>query len=216
MTERESHADYQQEYRSSLLDDDLFDHEDHLPSVRIDDLVPELPKVLPEWLEETRLACLLAGIVGVIGTLVQVDDLSSLIGQPLILNAVILGLLAGYVNVMTFPYVLKYCLVNDLRQAGLLKGLNTFLLVFTAITLLYFLTLPVSGLGLALILVPAPLIFALYSRKYIEKYRPETEGVHFPASMIFGQDLRKLAWLSFISIMILMGGLFFGLLFNFI
>ena len=86
--------------------------------------------MLPECLEETRLACLLAGIVGVIGTLVQVDDLSSLIGQPLILNAIILGLLAGYVNVMTFPYVLKYCLVNDLRQAGLLKGLNTFMLAF--------------------------------------------------------------------------------------
>ena len=77
--------------------------------------------------------------------------------------------------------------------------------------MIYLLSWPIAGLGLALLLLPAPIVFAFYSGHYIDHDYPE---VSFKVSFldIFNGDLHKMAWLSFWLIFLGLIVTFVGLL----
>ncbi len=214
--EHEKQSNYQEDFKEAYLSNDFFDHEPHLPSKKLDEFVPEIPQVMPKWLDETRVVCFLVGLFGLGYTLFNVDYFYWQIKSPFLLNLSLLTALGGFVNFVAYPYALKYCLTNGIQRPQLLRQMNSFLIGFTLLSLLFFFSFPITGLGLALILVPAPLIFGLFSRKYINQYAVEHSGIHFPAAMIFGQDIKKLAWLSLIMILTILFGFFFALVFNLI
>lgn len=193
--------------------DDIF-HESELPTADFDDLAPRMTQVMPKWLDETRLVCFLVGVFGLIYTILNLDFLSSQISNPFFLNLTILLGFAGFINFMLYPNVLKYCLVNGIKNQGLLRSMNGFMTVFSALLLVFLFSFPITGLGLSLILIPAPIIYGYYSRKYIdETYRGE--GVRFSVLAIFNQDLKRIAWFSFtlifITLVLAFVGIFMGI-----
>lgn len=194
--------------------DDIF-HESELPVADFDDLNLSNVEALPRWLDETRLVCFLVGVFGIVFTMINLDYFYQQISSPFILNLTLLLGLAGFANYMIFPNVLKYCRVNGLHKSQMLRGLHNFMLAFSTLLLVFLFSLPITGLGLSLILIPAPLIFSYYSRKYID--RPlETEGIRFQALAIFDQDIKRLAWFSFTLIFITLIFAFLGVLFGII
>ena len=166
-------------------------------------------------LDETRLVCFLVGVFGLIYTIFNLGFLSSQISNPFFLNLTILLGLVGFVNFMLYPNVLKYCLVNGIRNQGLLRSMNGFMTGFSAALLVLLFSFPITGLGLSLILIPAPIIYGYYSRKYIDQtYRGE--GVRFSVLAIFNQDLKRIAWFSFtlifITLVLAFVGIFMGII----
>jgi hypothetical protein len=180
--------------------DDLF-HESELPIADFDDLRPHMEEVLPGWLDETRLACFLVGAFGLLFTIINLDFFYQQISNPFLLNLSLLAGLAGFANYLIFPNVLKYCLVNGLKKVEVLHGLRSFMLVFSTLLFVFLFSFPIVGLGLSLILIPAPLIFSYFSKKYIDE-PATTQGIRLSVLTIFNQDIRRLAWFSFTLIFI--------------
>lgn len=216
MLDQEEQAKYQDEYKDAYLANDFFDYEHPYPSQRLDDFIPEIPEVMPKWLDETRIVCFLVGLFGLGYTLFNVEYFYWQIKSPFLLNLSLLVALGGFVNIIAYPYVLKYCLTNGIRRPQLLKNMNGFMVGFALLSLLFFFSFPITGLGLSLILIPAPLLFGLYARKYIDQEHVGHSGIQFPAMAIFSQDVKKLAWLSLVIIMTVLFGFFFALVFNLI
>ena len=129
--------------------------------------VPDQPSlaVLPKWMDETRLACFICGVFGLVMTILNLDFFYNLFQNPILINLSLLTILSGFVNCLLFPNLLKYSLVNGLRNSRLLKLLNGWMIVFSILLLMLLFLFPITGLGLALIIVPAPLTFALYSKR---------------------------------------------------
>src|SRR5690606_24639137 len=103
--------------------------------------------------------------------------------------------LAGFVNFMLYPNVLKYCQVNGIKSTSLLRTMNGFMLGFSALLLVFLFSFPITGLGLALVLLPAPVIFVYYSRNYLDQPY-QGDGIRFSVLSVFNQDIRRLAWFS--------------------
>ncbi|MBK8502990.1 MAG: hypothetical protein IPL46_12700 [Saprospiraceae bacterium] len=195
--------------------DDIF-HESELSTADVDDLALPMEEVLPSWLDETRLACFLVGAFGLLFTIINLDFFYQQISNPFLLNLSLLMGLGGFANFMVFPNVLKYCLVNGLKKVELLRGLRNFMLAFSALLFVFLFFLSRHGLrSFALILIPAPLIFSYFSKKYIDE-PVSTEGIRFTVLTIFNQDIRRLAWFSFTLIFIALIFAFVGVLFGFI
>ncbi|MDH3649067.1 MAG: VirB3 family type IV secretion system protein [Saprospiraceae bacterium] len=215
MSHQEERLDHQEDFREAFLSDELFGDTYHLPLKKSSTFYDDMPSTTPRWLDETRVACLLVGIFGLIYTLFSLDFFYWQIKNPFILNLTLLTTLAGFANFFVYPYALKYCLTNGIRRPKLLMGLNLFMLVFSLLSVVYLFTIPVTGLGLALILIPAPLAFAIFSRRFPERLELYAKtDKHYPFAVIFNQDLRRMAWLTFIVLFTLVIGFFFGLLFN--
>ena len=212
----ERRFEHQEDFREAFMSDDLFPENAPLPARRVDPMMEEIPSVIPKWLDETRIVCFLVGLFGLVYTLFSLDFFSWQIKNPFLLNATLLFALGGFVNYIAYPYALKYSLVNNIYKPGLLSGMNSFMVVFSLMALFFLFTFPITGLGLSLILIPAPLLFALFTRKYTNLKNATEKTKHFPFGMIFNQDLRRLAWLSFIIIFSFLVVLFFGLVFNII
>jgi hypothetical protein len=212
----ERRFDHQEDFREAFLSDDIFPENHHLPARRMDAMMKDIPSVLPKWLDETRIVCFLVGVFGVVYTLFNLDFFYWQIKNAFLLNATLLFAIGGFVNYIAYPYALKYTLVNHIYKPGLLKGMRSFMLVFSLMALFFLFTFPVTGLGLSMILIPAPLLFSLFTRKYVDFKNTAPSKVHFPFGVIFNQDLRRLAWLSFIIIFTFLVVLFFGLVFNII
>ncbi len=217
MPDHEDKLDHQEDFREAFLSEDMFGSPYHLPQKKSHQFYDDIPNTTPKWLDDTRVVSLLVGILGLGYTLFNLDFFYWQIKSAFFLNLILLTTLAGFANFFVFPYSLKYCLTNGIKRPKLLRNLNSFMLVFCVLTLIYLFTIPVSGLGLALIMIPAPLAFAIATRSFpdrLELYSKSTK--HYPFSAIFNQDLRRVAWLTFIILFTLMVGLFFGLLFNLI
>lgn len=188
--------------------DDIF-HEADLPASGSEDLDPSLLQVMPKWMEETRLVSFLVGAFGLLYTIFNLDYFFQEISNPFFLNLTLLAGLAGFANYMLFPNVLKYCLVNGLHKTSLLKLMNNFMIGFSFLLFVFLFSFPVTGLGLSLILLPAPLIFGLFSRKYLDG-SPAGTGSDFTVLQIFNQDLRRIAWFSFTLIFLALIFAFMG------
>ncbi len=214
MREPFRHENEQEDFREAYLADDFF--EETSPVREVTMFAPEVPKVLPKWLRETRIVCALVGICGLVATIFNLDFFFWQIRSPILLNLTLLTVLMGFLNCIVYPYALTYSLINGIKKVNFLRGLNSMVLGFMIVLVLFLFSFPVSGLGLALILVPAPLLFAWYSRKYLqsESHFMEENGTHYPFGAIFNHDLRRAAWFTFL---ILFSGLvfvFFGLAFG--
>lgn len=205
------HSDFEEAY----LGGDLFHEHADLPAHQLDSFQAVVPEVLPKWLAESRIVCALVAIVGLTATLFNLDFLYWQFANPVFLNLILLGTLIGFASCVMYPYALTYSLVNGSDRVALLRMMNGFLLCFLGALLVYLLSFPISGLGLALILIPAPAAFALCTRKFLKSERHTAASkAHRPFGLIFNLDLRRLAWVSFILIFSAMMGLFFGLVFN--
>ncbi|NND06256.1 MAG: hypothetical protein HKN87_07740 [Saprospiraceae bacterium] len=216
MLDHEKQSNYQEDYKDAYLANDFFDYDHPYPSRKLDDFIPEIPEVLPKWLDETRIVCFLVGLFGLAYTLFNVEFFYWQIKSPFLLNLSLLVALGGFVNFIAYPYALKYCLTNGIRRPQLLKNMNGFMVGFALLSLLFFFSFPITGLGLSLILIPAPLLFGLYSRKYINQHEQEYTGIQFPALAIFRQDIKKLAWLTLVIVLTVLLGFLFALVFNLI
>jgi hypothetical protein len=118
-------------------------------------------------LDETRLACFLVGAFGLLFTIINLDFFYHQINNPFLLNLLLLVGLGGFANYMIFPNVLKYYLVNGLKNVELLRGLRNFMFVFSILLLVFLFSFPIMGLGLSMILIPAPLILAFFQKNIL-------------------------------------------------
>jgi len=206
--------EYQRSCDKKAMEDDLFQEFD-APVANYGESYREIPRVLPDWLDETRLICFVVGFLGLIFTIFNIGYLARTISNPFLLNLSILIGLAGFSNFMLFPNLLKYNLVNGLRRSSILRSLSSFMIGFSILLLVFLFSFPIYGLGLALILVPAPMFFSLFSRGLID-HRKEREGEYRHIVEIFDRDFRRLAWFSFSLIFCALIIAFFGLLFGLI
>lgn len=215
MEQASDQRDYRKDFEEAYLANDFFLDSEDLPANRVDAFQSDIPEVLPSWLNETRIVCSMVAICGLFATLFNLDFFYWQIQSPILLNLTLLGVLVGFANCLIYPYALTYGLINGTKRIGFLRGMNSFLLAFMAALVLFLFSFPVSGLGLALILVPAPLLFAWQTRRYLDSESLQaTSPVHRPFGMIFNHDLRRLAWLTFIVLFSAIMGLFFALVFN--
>jgi hypothetical protein len=169
-----------------------------------------IKNALPAWLDQTRLVCFVSGAIGLLITIVNVGPFFSTIENPYLANLTLLAALVGFINYMCFPNLLKYHRVNGLRKPWL-KPLHGFMIFFSVVLLIFLLSFPISGLGLALILLPAPAVFAFYSGHYVDHDYP-LAALKASFLEIFDRDLHKMAWLSFSLIFLGLIGIFFSLL----
>lgn len=188
--------------------DDIFQESD-LPVSEIEQFDMEMPRVMPKWMEETRLVTFLVGMFGLFYTVFNLDYFFHQINNPFFLNLTLLVGLAGFANYMLYPNVLKYCLINGLAKNSLLRTLNNFMMGFSALLFVFLFSFPVTGLGLSLILLPAPLIFGFFSRRYTETTLVEPDE-KYSVIEIFNQDLRRIAWFSFTLIFLALIFAFMG------
>lgn len=188
--------------------DDIF-HEPDLPISEFDNLQPEISEVMPKWLEETRLVSFLVGGFGLLYTILNLDYFFQQIKNPFFLNLTLLIGFAGFANYMIYPNVLKYCLVNGLKKNSVLRSMNNFMIGFSLLLFVFLFSFPITGLGLSMILLPAPLIFSYFSRKYIDTTGHEVER-DFSVLEIFNHDLRRIAWFSFTLIFLALIFAFMG------
>ena len=206
--------EYQRSYDEKAFSDDIL-HEYDAPVVEYEGYHKELPKVLPAWLDETRLVCFVVGFFGLVYMIFNIGYFARMISNPFALNLALFLGLAGFSNIMLFPNVLKYWLVNGYRSSSILKTMNTFMIAFSVLLLVFLCSFPVSGLGLSLILVPAPLIFSLFSRNFIDQSYTGN-GAQYQMLDIFDRDINRLAWFSFVlifcTLVFAFVGLFFGLI----
>ncbi len=211
----EKNREHRTTYRDHpFFSDDLFQESD-LPLADFDDVSPSMVTAMPRWLDETRLVCFLAGAFGLLATLFNLDFFFWQISNPFFLNLTLLLGLAGFANFMLYPNVLKYCQVNGIKNASLLRTMNGFMLGFSALLLVFLFSFPVTGLGLALVLIPAPVIFGYFSRKYLDQPY-QGDGIHFSVLSVFNQDIRRLAWFSltliFLVLILAFTGIFLGII----
>lgn len=188
--------------------DDIFQESD-LPVSEIEQFDMEMPRVMPKWMEETRLVTFLVGMFGLFYTVFNLDYFFHQINNPFFLNLTLLVGFAGFANYMLYPNVLKYCLINGLAKNSLLRTLNNFMMGFSALLFVFLFSFPVTGLGLSLILLPAPLIFGFFSRRYTETTLVEPDE-KYSVIEIFNQDLRRIAWFSFTLIFLALIFAFMG------
>lgn len=197
-----------------FFSDDFFQESD-LPLADFDDVSPPMITTMPRWLDETRLVCFLAGVFGLLATLLNLDFFFWQISNPFFLNLTLLLGLAGFANFMLYPNVLKYCQVNGIKSASLLRTMNGFMLGFSALLLVFLFSFPITGLGLALVLIPAPVIFGYFSRNYLDQPY-QGDGIRFSAMSVFNQDIRRLAWFSltliFLVLILAFTGIFLGII----
>lgn len=184
-----------EEVREAYLSDDFF-------SVKTPELIPSLNSsrqpdstFLPHWMAVTRFICLLIGGLGFVFTFINIDYLSHLISHPFFLNLSLLTGLGGFASYMIYPYLVSNFVANGGIRLRLLRYLNGIMLGFSIVLLITLLTIPVTGLGLCLILLPAPISFAMSSRKYLRHDRAEQDA-KISLTELFNQDLRRLAWMS--------------------
>ena len=199
-----------QELWEAYLADDLFDVKAGGQRLILSE--SGSPDVLPAWLDTARLLCLLIGASGIFATFLSIGALANLIASGLVLNLTILLALSGFASYFIYPYLLKYTLANGVDQSKLLHFLNGYMLVFSTVLFLILMTWPIAGLGLALILLPAPISVAMTTRKYLSRPIMPSQQPGFSFLALFDYDLRRIAWISFFtalmalfSILILLG-----------
>lgn len=197
---------------TSGYQDDIF-QQTSLPPQNSYSIEWRVNNAIPQWLDQTRLVCFVIGALGLLLTIINLRPIFSTIQNPFLANLILLASLAGFINYMCFPNLLKYYRVNGIRKKPRLKSLRGFMILFSIGLLFYLFSWPIAGLGLALLLIPAPIVFAFYSGHYIDHdYPTATFKVSFLE--IFDRDLRKMAWLSFWLIFLGLITTFFGLLFG--
>ena len=197
---------------SSDYGDDIF-QQTSLPYPDSYNIEWRVSNALPRWLDQTRMVCFVSGALGLLLTIMNLGPFFSTIQNPFVANLILLVALLGFINYICFPNLLKSCRVNGIRKKPLLKSMRALMILFSLGLLIYLLSWPIAGLGLALLLLPAPIVFAFYSGHYIDQDYPEAI---FKVSFleIFDRDLHKMAWLSFWLIFLGLIVTFFGLLFG--
>lgn len=163
-------------------------------------------KAFPYWIEVSRVLCLVIGAVGLFSIFINLDFLLWSIPNPIILNFMLLVGITGFSNFIAYPYLHKYTLANGLNHLNLLRKMNSYMLVFSFICFLFLMSIPIAGLGLSLILLPAPVTLAYASRKYLSKTYLNTAAEDYSFLDVFNNDLRRIAWVAFYLVMSIITG----------
>ena len=148
---------------------------------------------LSKW-DGIRVVNLFSGLAGMVFLVSMIPNLHHLIQHSVLLNLFLFLGVVGFSGVVAYPYALHLKLKGNWQDDSLLSALRYGGQCFLLLLAVILLTMPVTGIALALILCPAPLYLFTRSTTIMEKISPVKENLE-DFENIISKDLHKLLWL---------------------